>query len=266
MNPASPTPAMTSTSSAAFASFQAFLGDVQPTMSPELDAIMNEIEARGIRWVTTLQEYEDKIQDPAMVRGKTVLALGPLEGGLEWHIARLGAKRIVSVEGYELNYLKCQALRAAFPEAPLEFILSDVNTFDVSETFDLVVCFGLLYHLAQPQQLLQKLSDIRPKQVFIATQLAVDDPHPAAYYWRLGDAATIEHNGRTYRGRWYPEMRIHDLDYRSGLKDGEDSFWFYPAELTRLAEDLGFRVDLAAEHDLGEMGVIGGWLLSMPER
>lgn len=248
--------------SPAYASFLQFLGGEHPASEHALDAIMQELDRQGAGWMTSLHADARFVANGNhFILGKRFLTLGPLEGGLEWYIARNGATRVVGVEGYHLNYLKCRALQLAFPELPLEFVECDVDAYEFTPEFDVVLCFGLLYHLAQPQRLIETLYKLRPITVAINTQLATPDNHPGTSRWRLGADTHVTLAGRTYRGRPYPEQRVED-DYHSGLVDGRHSFWFFPEELTRLAVDVGFTVESTHIEDRGDDGLLGAFLLS----
>lgn len=89
--------------------------------------------------------------------GRTVLELGPLEGGHSYMMQRGGAERVVAVEGNTRAYLKCLCVKEIFGLSRVEFLLGDfveyLRTSD--ERFDLVLASGVLYHMQEPVELLQ---------------------------------------------------------------------------------------------------------------
>ena len=251
-----------------FLSFLTFMGDRPFTPTLEFFSLVAELAASGHLWVTTLDDgaaacvYRHPRLAP-WIKGSRFLTMGPLEAALDWNLAMLGAARVLAVEGHRPNYLKCRALKAAFPSLPIDFVEADVSQLQVEPDFDVVICCGVLYHLHEPQILLQKIRASKPRRAFLATQAAVDPPHPAFARYGLGDVAYVLAKGRAYRGRWYPDVRPGPRDYHAGL-DGRLSFWFYPEELRRLIEDAGLEVEEFVVKDEGEAGLLVDALLSVP--
>ena len=177
-------------------------------------------------------------------------------------LASRGARRVVALEGQRANYLKCRVLNTLFPALPLEFRHADAMQLDdVEPDFDVMICWGVLYHLREPHVWLQKAKALRPCLILIATQLAVDPPHPAVGSMALADIGHVEVAGRVYRGRWYPEPE----GYRSAL-ESKASFWFYPNELRRLCEDLGLQLVESMRIDLRQRGLTGTFVLATSNR
>ncbi len=217
--------------------------------------MIKDLEQQDVQWVTRLHEDEQAkvfYQYPTLVEGHKTLTLGPLEASSDWHLASLGAAKVLGVEGFHPNYLKCQVLKTAFPSLPLEFIESDVIGMNVKPDSNVIFCFGVLYHLSEPHIFLRKIRALKPRLIFMGTQLAVDPPHPATERWQLGDIGHLEVDEQTYSGRWYPDYRSEPSNYRAGL-DEQPSFWFYPDDLLQLIKDRFIVNDWLVE-DRGEWG------------
>jgi hypothetical protein len=249
--------------SEALTSFKRFVGDRPFTASDYFHLMIEELEWEGITWISRLDEKKDAEIWPLdrLVPGLTCLTMGPLEGSLEWELIRLRASRIVAIEGTRANFLKCHVLKAAFPHLPIEFVKGDVVTTDVSPEFDAVFCQGVLYHLSEPHVLLAKVFALKPKLVFLDTQLGVGPEHPASTFRGLTNAVEIEFGGRAYRGRLFPEG---PNPYLAGLDQEIPSIWLFPDDLRKLLQDVGFRIEDQYVIDLGQLGVSGCYICSVP--
>jgi Protein of unknown function (DUF1698) len=89
--------------------------------------------------------------------GRSVLELGPLEGGHSYMMQRGGADRIVSVEANTRAYLKCLCVKEIFGLNKVQFLLGDFVEYlrSSDERFDVVLASGVLYHMQEPVELLQ---------------------------------------------------------------------------------------------------------------
>jgi hypothetical protein len=253
--------AATRPQSETFDSFVRFLGDIPFTPSDEFFELMQLAERRCVMWISRLDEKKrsDGWMLEKVVRDKTCLTMGPLEGSLEWHLNNLGAGQIVAIEGNRDNVLKCRVLKAAFPELRAEFIHGDVMDTAFPES-DLAFCPGVLYHLAEPHIVLQKIYEMRPKLAFLSTQLAVTPEHPASVFRKLTSDAQLSHREKLYRGRHFNEG---PSNYLAGMDRTKPSIWLYPDELSRLLADIGFHSEDAFVADLGQLGVVGSYVCSV---
>ena len=246
-------------------SFCRFIGDRPFTLSDRFVSLMEELDRERVSWISTLDDADTVAglwSLDGVAAGATCLTMGPLEGALEWRLADMGATKIVSIEGNRANYLKCQLLKTIFPDLPIEFIEGNVLTVDLAQEFDVVFCPGVLYHVNDPQTLLDRIKSLRPRLVFISTQLAVERTHPASEFRQLKGDAEIEFRGRIYRGRLFSEGRSK---YLSGTDRALPSTWLFPADLLRLMRDLGFHIQDHYVIDLGALGVCGAYVCSIPE-
>lgn len=98
--------------------------------------------------------------------GKKILDLGGNTGGLSLELAREGASVTISDPGEPLQKTKSIIYDAAREEGLSVFIEVD-GLYECAErylpfTFDIVVCFGLLYHFRNPHDVIDKLNLISP--------------------------------------------------------------------------------------------------------
>lgn len=87
--------------------------------------------------------------------GADVLELGPLEGGHTFMLDRAGAK-VYAVESNSRAYLKCLVAKELLGMKHARFVRGDFVEFLRTQhhRYDLVVASGVLYHMADPVELL----------------------------------------------------------------------------------------------------------------
>lgn len=127
---------------------------------------------------------------PADLTGKSVVDLGAGQGFYSRLAEKRGAEHVVAVN----NDPTC--------EPQFEYVRertgSDVdwrveNLFDITEEFDVVICMGVLYHVADPESLLDHLVDIAAETICLASAAFAS---PLKRSWRY-DSTT----GKTIGGR-----------------------------------------------------------------
>jgi hypothetical protein len=94
--------------------------------------------------------------------GKTVLELGPLEGGHTYMLERMGASAITAVEAHPRAYLRCLAVKELLGLTRARFLLGDFQAYlreDRGRRFDFGIASGVLYHMTEPVDLLGALAE-----------------------------------------------------------------------------------------------------------
>ncbi|MEM9559871.1 MAG: DUF1698 domain-containing protein [Planctomycetota bacterium] len=195
-------------------------------------------------------EHRSRVFDYAsLVRGKSVLDVGAMEGGDTFAAEDAGASRVVAADvdhylQYDLGLNdawdeqvdRLHTARASGPDALWAFsnakragfdlcarvrgtaaerVTSSVYDLDPTThgTFDVTFCFGLLYHLRHPLLALDRLFALTGETMLISCQI---DPEPK------GDAAALSY----YAGPWR----------------GSRTNWFVPTYTTLIGwlSDVGF--------------------------
>ncbi len=125
-----------------------------------------------------------------------VLDLGCGEGGFAIEFGRRGAS-VVGVEAREANIAKANFARDALGLENVEFVQDDVRNLHRVKygLFDLVLCWGLLYHL-DAQSVFPFIEQIAS----VCTRIAVFDTHVS-----LNGEFQAQYKGNAYPGRLYPE-------------------------------------------------------------
>jgi hypothetical protein len=98
--------------------------------------------------------------EPASLVVTNILELEPLEGAHTYQLAKLGADRILAIEGNAEAFLKCLVVKEIFQTPRCRFLLGDVLKFlqESHDQFDMIFCSGILYHMENPFELIKAIS------------------------------------------------------------------------------------------------------------
>ena len=99
------------------------------------------------------------LQIPGGIAGKSVLELGPFEGYQTYWLEKLGAD-VVSVEGNNVNFLKCLCLKEMLgmkSKISLGGIMEELR--NPGKKYDIVWASGVLYHMDEPVEFIEKACD-----------------------------------------------------------------------------------------------------------
>ena len=96
------------------------------------------------------------------VEGKTVLELGPLEGCHSYMLEQAGFGRVTAIEANPRAYLRCLVTKEVVGLARTHFLCGDFLEYlrNSPPPFDAAVASGVLYHMAEPVELLALLSKV----------------------------------------------------------------------------------------------------------
>lgn len=133
--------------------------------------------------------------------GRTILELGPLEGGHSYMFQKKGAGKVISVEANTRAFLKCLCIKEILKLDRVEFMLGNFMSFmkkDDSQ-FDLVFASGVLYHMDEPVELL-KLASKMSSKIFIWThyydEKIISNNKDLSHKFSL--VSSLEHEGVSY--------------------------------------------------------------------
>jgi tRNA (mo5U34)-methyltransferase len=103
----------------------------------------------------------DRAGVPADLSGRTVLDVGTTNGGAAFEAERRGASRVVAVDIYPPDRFGFTELAEAC-RSRVEFLQASVYELPdlLREQFDLVLFFGVLYHLRHPLLALDRLREL----------------------------------------------------------------------------------------------------------
>ena len=160
---------------------------------------------------------------PENLENKTVLDIGTADGYYSFLCESRGAKKVVAVDWTEFSGFnimhkvlnsKVEFRKLVIDDSTIGFtkIKSQVGTIDeIKEKFDVVLLFGVLYHIPSPIMVIQKLFK-NTSMLLIASHI-IDSKEPAMYY--------------------YPEY---------SLTPGDTTNWWVPTPscLTDIGKRIGF--------------------------
>lgn len=183
---------------------------------------------------------------PSVLSGKTVLDVGTSNGGAAFLLERLGAERVVAVDIYSPEWFGFDRLK--------DFLGSDVEyvqgtAYDLSrllrgETFDIILFWGVLYHLRHPLLALDEVRAALAPDGELSVETAVADDElgevgdlPVARFYRSDELAADPSN-------WFsPTVAC--------LKDWCASSGLTPVAIEVLGEGTAKRCVLAARRSEG---------------
>lgn len=112
----------------------------------------------------------------ALLDGARVLDLGSHDGRFTFAALKNGADHVVGVDNKaHLAQLGRENLAAyGVSGDAYEFLVGDVyDCIDESDRFDVVFCFGLLYHVTDHMQLLSKIAGTEPRAIIVDTHVSM---------------------------------------------------------------------------------------------
>lgn len=171
---------------------------------------------------------------PQQLSGVTVLDIGATNAGTAFELERRGAERVVAVDIFDPDWFGVGALKE-FLNSNIEFVKASVYELGerFPEPFDLVIFWGVLYHLRHPLLALDNLRAVTRGEASIETAVC-DGELP-----------------RSQRGRSLARF------YRRGELAEDPSNWFSPT-VTALEDwcmSAGFEIER-----------LGAWPARRPSR
>ncbi len=107
---------------------------------------------------------------PADLSGMTVLDIGTTNGGTAFELERRGASRVVAIDIFDPDWFGLRAL-TEFLGSSVEYVRASVYELAgrFSEPFDLVIFWGVLYHLRHPLLALDNLRAVTRGEASLET-------------------------------------------------------------------------------------------------
>lgn len=170
------------------------------------------------------------------LKGRRVLDLGCLEGLFAMEFAAQGADAL-GIEIRESHLVKANLCKEALGLEQLSFAQDDVRKISVEKygKFDVVVCSGILYHLATTEvlDLISTMYDMAERVVLIDTHIALEGRE------------SVEYRGKRYWGSTYREHADGSSQQQRASRgwaswDNTTSFWLTRASLVNFLLDCGF--------------------------
>lgn len=178
---------------------------------------------------------------PVGQRRPRVVDLGCLDGGYAVEFARAGY-HAVGLEARASNVERCDFVRDDLELPNLSFVCDDARNLEAHGPFDIVCCFGLLYHLDRPVEFLRMIGRMKPKLLIVRSHYAQATPSTASANYGLSEIT--EHEG--VPGRWYNEPAFADREAMEASSlsswNNDRSFWILKPYLLALLREIGFPI------------------------
>ena len=173
-----------------------------------------------------------------------ILELGPLEGGHSYMLEKMGASTITAVESNTHAYIRCLITKEILQLHRVRFLLGDFMPFlkNASQRYDACIASGVLYHMQNPAELIQLISEVSDK-IFLWT-----------HYF---DAELIKANPKIEKNKFsVQEESIHQgfkhtlyrYNYKAALEwtgfcggSADFSFWMSRQDILACLYHFGFK-------------------------
>ena len=134
---------------------------------------------------------------PENLKNKTVLDIGAADGFYSFLCESRGAKKVVAVDwtefpgfsaAHKILDSKVEFRKLIIDESNLGFVdlkqkISTIN--EIKEKFDIILLFGVLYHLPNPVMIFKTLANITHEMLLMSSHI-IDSKEPAMYYYPEG--------------------------------------------------------------------------------
>jgi tRNA (mo5U34)-methyltransferase len=167
--------------------------------------------------VNDIEELFSLCKVPQDLTGMTVLDIGTTNGASAFISEARGAKRVVAVDIYAEDRFGFDKIKE-FLDSEVEFVQGNLYTLPVMfpEGFDIVFCWGVLYHLRHPVLALDCLRLLTKKLCTIETAICdmeIDGNLSALKFYRKDDFAGDSSN-------WFSPTTfcMQEMLYSSGFE------------------------------------------------
>jgi SAM-dependent methyltransferase len=181
--------------------------------------------------------------------GKTVLELGPLEGGHTSMLARRGAKSILAIESNKRAFVRCLIVKNAL-RFDADFLLGNFQSYlrEMKSKVDFVLASGVLYHMHDPISLLEDVGRITDCfgiwSHYYDDTIIRSNPELAEKFSNAPSIKTF----RQIEVPLYEQRYLRALEWK-GFSGGaaENSFWMTRDSMFSIIEKLGFGITVAED-------------------
>jgi SAM-dependent methyltransferase len=112
--------------------------------------------------------------------GRTVLDIGCNDGCYGFEAEQLGAT-VLGVDGRAEAIERAELLKAAMGRKNISFLCADIERPATLGEFDVTLFYGILYHLADPIQVLARMGEATKRIIAVQTFAHVSDKEPRLY-------------------------------------------------------------------------------------
>ncbi len=174
-------------------------------------------------------------------RDKTVLELGPLEGGHSWMMANMGAASVTAVEANIRAFLKCLVVKEMLNTPRTRFLCGDFIAYleEQQPRYDIVLASGVLYHMRDPVHLLDLINRTADR-VYLWTHYYDPEVCGAVGSARFPSATETESHG--FKHTLYRHEYLHLLQNEKFCGGGTTyTNWLTRSEIIGALRHFGFQ-------------------------
>lgn len=175
------------------------------------------------------------------VQGGNILELGPLEAGHTYMLEKMGANSILAIEANSRAYLKCLVVKEILNLRRAKFLLGDFVAYlqQTSETFDVCIASGVLYHMKQPAELIHLLAKVSKKVMLWTHYYNPDNIHLNPH--QFSETKEVEYEGfkHTLHLQNYHAAGLAGKMFCGGMQ--HFSCWMSRQDILRCLEHFGFK-------------------------
>ena len=138
-------------------------------------------DGRVIEGLQTVEQLRRRIAQfpiPADLTGKRVLDIGAWDGWFSFEMERRGAK-VLAVDSAEHTQFR---VARELLGSKVDYLIADICRLTPKDVgrFDIVLFFGVLYHLKHPMLALENVCDLATDMAFVESYVSDDGSNPAA--------------------------------------------------------------------------------------
>ncbi len=197
------------------------------------------------------------------IKGRTFIDLGAADGYDSRAVAFRGAETVLSVEGKDALIKNAIEAQEYFKLPNLKIIQKDVRLIDTFglARFDVVLCFGLLYHMENPFNVLKRIKNITGDLLLLETHVAplkMEGLKKKHIHTLRSSFELIELDGIPFEGK----IVYHKGDHKTskGSLEAPWTFWLTIESLFKALIKAGFYIrDYHFEPDKNTPEVIRKW-------
>jgi hypothetical protein len=147
------------------------------------------------------------------VKDKSILELGPLEGGHSYQISKAGAKSTLGIESNTNSFLKCLITKEIFNLQNCSFIHADCVDFlkNNSNQYDAIFACGILYHMINPLELIHLLS-LKTNNLYLWTHFYDEKLTPLCKNAKNFNEKVLS-SYNNYQATFYKHEYLEELNY-----------------------------------------------------
>lgn len=177
------------------------------------------------------------------IQDKSILEIGPFEGGNTKQLFDLGAKSIVALESNREFYFKTSIVKQEFGLDGLKLLFGDCNEILKDKerfpdnSFDFLYASGVLYHMFSPLETIRTFARLAPC-IYVNSHVASESV-PSGEWVELHDV-----DGMNYRGR---RNVYQNTEHWGGVE--QSAIWLDRESIYGIFQKLGFEIHLLEDSE-----------------